>query len=152
MKLLLIIRCSSLFVTVHSLLVAFEWIAQKVTFRDICLEIIRFELSIQKLRVHRIEKKLVFITSENFCLKYSKSFHLLPLFPGKTVVFSVHQPPSRVWNTFSSLSLLSQGLLLYSGPIERAIPMLEEASGDPIPPNCNPADYMLDLVNSDFKG
>ena len=73
-------------------------------------------------------------------------------FPGKTVVFSVHQPPSRVWNTFSSLTLLSGGLLLYAGPVGEAIPMLTTASGQGIPENCNPADYMLDLVNNDFKG
>ena len=64
---------------------------------------------------------------------------------------SVHQPPSRVWESFDTLTLLSQGLLLYSGPIHDAVPMLERTSGETFPQNCNPADFMLDLINHDFE-
>ncbi|XP_042466756.1 ABC transporter G family member 25-like [Zingiber officinale] len=67
---------------------------------------------------------------------------------GRTVVTSIHQPASRVYQMFDSVLLLSEGNCLYFGKAKDAMDYFATVG---FPPNfhVNPADFMLDLANGD---
>lgn len=65
---------------------------------------------------------------------------------GKTVVMSVHQPSSRVYQAFDSVLLLSEGRCLYFGKGSEAMSYFESAGFRPSFA-MNPADFLLDLAN-----
>ena len=65
------------------------------------------------------------------------------------VIASIHQPSASTFELFDSLMLLSQAKTCYFGPV-KALPMyLEEHMALPV--GMNPAEFLLDLVNVDFR-
>lgn len=68
---------------------------------------------------------------------------------GKTVVTSIHQPSSRVYQMFDSVLVLSEGSCLYFGKANEAMSYLESVGFSPSFP-MNPADFLLDLVNGTY--
>lgn len=67
-----------------------------------------------------------------------------------TVIASIHQPSSHVFHSFNRLLLLSMGRTAYFGPASGVVQHFA-ALGNELPPAMNPADYVLELVNSDFR-
>ncbi|XP_076903549.1 ABC transporter G family member 25-like [Bidens hawaiensis] len=65
---------------------------------------------------------------------------------GKTVVTSVHQPSSRVFQMFDSVQVLSEGRCIYFGKGSEAMRYFETIGFRPSFP-MNPADFLLDLAN-----
>lgn len=65
---------------------------------------------------------------------------------GKTVVTSVHQPSSRVYQMFDRVLVLSEGYCLYYGKGTDAMRYFESVGFAPSFP-VNPADFLLDLAN-----
>lgn len=65
---------------------------------------------------------------------------------GKTVVTSVHQPSSRVYQMFDKVLLLSEGNCMYYGKGSDAMRYFESVGFAPSFP-VNPADFLLDLAN-----
>ncbi|PWW76124.1 P-loop containing nucleoside triphosphate hydrolase protein [Tuber magnatum] len=65
------------------------------------------------------------------------------------VIASIHQPTAATFNLFSQLVLLSSGRLVYSGPTDQVVPYFS-TQGVPIPPLSNPAEFLLDVCNTDF--
>ncbi|KAL1543953.1 ABC transporter G member 25 [Salvia divinorum] len=65
---------------------------------------------------------------------------------GKTVVMSVHQPSSRVYQRFDDLLVLSEGRCIYFGTRAEATPYFNSVGFSPVFP-MNPADFLLDLAN-----
>ncbi|KAL2324712.1 hypothetical protein Fmac_023770 [Flemingia macrophylla] len=65
---------------------------------------------------------------------------------GKTVVTSVHQPSSRVYQMFDKVLLLSEGQCLYFGKGCDAMRYFHSVGFVPSFP-MNPADFLLDLAN-----
>ncbi|KAL3503862.1 hypothetical protein ACH5RR_033703 [Cinchona calisaya] len=65
---------------------------------------------------------------------------------GKTIVTSVHQPSSRVYQIFDSVLVLSEGRSLYFGKGNEAMNYFESVGFSPSFP-MNPADFLLDLAN-----
>ena len=65
------------------------------------------------------------------------------------IVCTIHQPSSAVYNGFDRVMLLSGGKVAFLGAAADALPHFADA-GYPMPPNTNPAEFMLDLVNSEF--
>ncbi|KAM7507601.1 hypothetical protein LguiA_018054 [Lonicera macranthoides] len=65
---------------------------------------------------------------------------------GKTVVTSVHQPSSRVYQMFDKVLVLSEGRSLYIGKGSEAMAYFESVGFSPSFP-MNPADFLLDLAN-----
>ena len=49
---------------------------------------------------------------------------------------------------FSRLLLLARGRAVYSGPVRDAVAHFEGLVGAPLPPLTNPADWLIDLVDS----
>ncbi|KAL3638727.1 ABC transporter G member 25 [Castilleja foliolosa] len=65
---------------------------------------------------------------------------------GKTVVMSVHQPSSRVYQVFDDLLVLSEGRCIYFGRGCEAMGYFESVGFTP-GFTMNPADFLLDLAN-----
>ncbi|RID55849.1 hypothetical protein BRARA_G03090 [Brassica rapa] len=65
---------------------------------------------------------------------------------GKTVVTSIHQPSSRVFQMFDTVLLLSEGKCLFVGKGRDAMAYFDSVGFSPAFP-MNPADFLLDLAN-----
>ena len=65
------------------------------------------------------------------------------------MVVTIHQPSTSVFATFDQLLLLSEGRTAYRGEAAKATDYFAKLD-HPLPPLTNPADFRLDLVNSDF--
>lgn len=65
---------------------------------------------------------------------------------GKTIVTSMHQPSSRVYQMFHSVLVLSEGRSLYFGKGTDAVTYFESVGFSPSF-SMNPADFLLDLAN-----
>ncbi|XP_058090203.1 ABC transporter G family member 11-like isoform X1 [Magnolia sinica] len=68
---------------------------------------------------------------------------------GRTVIASIHQPSSEVFELFDQLYLLSSGKTVYFGKISEAYEFFAQA-GFPCPTLRNPSDHFLRCINSDF--
>ncbi|KAJ8506140.1 hypothetical protein OPV22_007026 [Ensete ventricosum] len=68
---------------------------------------------------------------------------------GRTVIASVHQPSSEVFELFDRLYLLSGGKTVYFGRASEACEFFAQA-GFPCPALRNPSDHFLRCINSDF--
>uniref|UniRef100_A0A0G4HW09 ABC transporter domain-containing protein n=1 Tax=Chromera velia CCMP2878 TaxID=1169474 RepID=A0A0G4HW09_9ALVE len=68
---------------------------------------------------------------------------------GMVIVCTIHQPSTAVFNGFDKTLILSAGRTAYCGEAVGLVDYLA-AIGEPVPPNTNPADFVLDLVNKDF--
>ncbi len=63
----------------------------------------------------------------------------------RTVICSIHQPRSNIYNLFDDLILLSHGKLIYSGLACDAVGYFDSL-GLPCPEAFNPADHFIDLT------
>ncbi|KAM1442679.1 hypothetical protein COP2_010523 [Malus domestica] len=68
---------------------------------------------------------------------------------GRTVIASIHQPSSEVFELFDQLYLLSSGKTSSYGHIGRFFQFFSQ-SGFPCPALRNPSDHFLRCINSDF--
>ncbi|CAM6014389.1 unnamed protein product, partial [Sphagnum balticum] len=68
---------------------------------------------------------------------------------GRTVIASIHQPSSEVFELFDNLTLLSGGRLVYFGEAKAAREHFA-ASGFPCPALRSPSDHFLRAINADF--
>ncbi|GAA6021211.1 hypothetical protein JCM11491_001608 [Sporobolomyces phaffii] len=70
---------------------------------------------------------------------------------GRTLIVSVHQPRSDIWQMFDNVLLLVKGgKSAYSGPTSGILEAFEDA-GEVCPANFNPADFILDVVSVDHR-
>jgi ABC-type multidrug transport system ATPase subunit len=65
------------------------------------------------------------------------------------VIASIHQPSTATFNLFDKLLLLSHGKMHYFGPVS-AVAEHYASLGCPVPLHVNPAEFLLELVNTDF--
>ena len=69
---------------------------------------------------------------------------------GKTIICTIHQPSSQMFNLFDKVMLLSSGRVAYFGRPD-AVQKYFTSIGYPLPSTMyNPADYMLELVIDDL--
>ncbi|ORZ36730.1 ABC-2 type transporter-domain-containing protein [Catenaria anguillulae PL171] len=66
----------------------------------------------------------------------------------KTIICTIHQPRSDVYNLFDSVLLLARGRILYHGPAKAAQHYFAR-QGRPCPPQYNVADHLLDVAMDD---
>lgn len=64
-------------------------------------------------------------------------------------IFTVHQPSTNIYNSFDRIMLLSKGRIAYNGVKNNVEGYLKEI-GYPLPAQTNPAEFLLDIVNTDF--
>jgi len=73
--------------------------------------------------------------------KYAKDNEMI-------VLSSVHQPRSNIFSLFDRLLLLSKGSTVYYGSVAGAVPYIEEHAKLRLPPQTNPADWLIDLIDA----
>ncbi|KAG8478566.1 hypothetical protein CXB51_028343 [Gossypium anomalum] len=99
--------------------------------------------------------KLLFLDEPTSGLDSAASYHVMNRIVKlarqhrRTVIASIHQPSSEVFELFHNLYLLSSGKTVYFGPISMA-EMLFATNGFPCPPLKNPSDHYLKTINKDF--
>lgn len=76
-------------------------------------------------------------------VRVAKDEHLI-------IVCTIHQPSTKVYNGFDEIMIMSRGREAFSGDVNDAVSYFESI-GYPCPQHMNPAEYFLDLVNSDFS-
>lgn len=76
--------------------------------------------------------------------KVAKAYNLI-------VIASIHQPSTSTFQMFDSVFLLSGGKQCYAGPVS-TIDAHFDAIGFPMPNHMNPAEHIIDVVNTDFLG
>ncbi|KAK4057385.1 ATP-binding cassette transporter snq2 [Microbotryomycetes sp. JL221] len=70
---------------------------------------------------------------------------------GRTIIVSVHQPRSDIWDMFDNVLLLAKGgRTAYSGPRQGILDCFEQV-GAVCPPHFNPADFVLDVISFDHR-
>lgn len=68
----------------------------------------------------------------------------------RTIVVSIHQPRSNIYYLFDSLMLLAYGEVIYYGTANDSLPYFNALNHN-CPPNYNPADYFIDLVQMVYQ-
>ena len=69
---------------------------------------------------------------------------------GRTIITTIHQPRSEIWNLFDGLVVLSKGGSVYAGSIPDCIPWFKE-QGFQVPPFVNPAEFIIDIAAVDTR-
>ena len=69
---------------------------------------------------------------------------------GRTIICSIHQPRSEIWQLFEHVVLLAKGSPLYSGRSMECLPYFEHL-GYILPPFVNPAEFLIDLAAVDTR-
>ena len=62
-----------------------------------------------------------------------------------TIICTIHQPQTKIYNLIDNLILMRKGEIVYQGPIAKAEQYMA-AAGYPCPDRTNPADHLLDVV------
>ncbi|XVE83109.1 hypothetical protein DITRI_Ditri16bG0061200 [Diplodiscus trichospermus] len=99
--------------------------------------------------------KLLFLDEPTSGLDSAASYHVmsgivkLALRDGRTVIASIHQPSSEVFELFHNLCLLSSGKTVYFGPVSTS-ELFFATNGFPCPALRNPSDHYLRTINKDF--
>ncbi|XP_067126800.1 ATP-binding cassette sub-family G member 1-like isoform X1 [Centruroides vittatus] len=70
---------------------------------------------------------------------------------GKTVICSIHQPNSTIFDLFHNIHVLSEGKCIYSGS-RKIFTSYLSSCGLECPQYHNPADYALDIANNVLPG
>jgi ABC-type multidrug transport system ATPase subunit len=66
------------------------------------------------------------------------------------ILCTIHQPSTKVYQGFDEVMVLSKGREAYTGNVKESVPYFESI-GYPLPPQTNPAEHFLDMVNADFS-
>jgi ABC-type multidrug transport system permease subunit len=66
---------------------------------------------------------------------------------GSSVLFTIHQPSSEIFESFDRLILMQKGRVMYQGPVA-VIPEHFKNVGYAVPPNYNPADWVINVAQN----
>ncbi|KAF7552513.1 hypothetical protein G7Z17_g4249 [Cylindrodendrum hubeiense] len=69
---------------------------------------------------------------------------------GRTVITTIHQPRSEIWDLFDNLIVLTKGSPVYSGSVKNCIPWFD-GLGFKLPPFVNPAEFVIDIAAVDNR-
>lgn len=69
---------------------------------------------------------------------------------GRTIITTIHQPRSEIWDLFDNLVVLTGGGPVFSGPINDCLPWFDK-QGFHIPPFVNPAEFVIDVAAVDNR-
>ncbi|XP_072966770.1 ABC transporter G family member 1-like [Typha angustifolia] len=99
--------------------------------------------------------KLLFLDEPTSGLDSAASYYVMDRITrlasreGMTVIASVHQPSSEVFELFHGLCLLAYGNTVYFGPASQTSKFFA-LNGFPCPVLRNPSDHFLKMINKDF--
>lgn len=69
---------------------------------------------------------------------------------GRTIITTIHQPRSEIWDLFDNLIVLTKGSPVYSGAIKESVPWFGDL-GFQLPPFVNPAEFIIDIAAVDNR-
>ncbi|KAF2711484.1 P-loop containing nucleoside triphosphate hydrolase protein [Pleomassaria siparia CBS 279.74] len=69
---------------------------------------------------------------------------------GRTIIVTIHQPRSEIWNLFDNIILLTRGSPAYAGSTKECLPYFARL-GHELPRLTNPAEYLIDVVSIDNR-
>ncbi|KAF3908799.1 hypothetical protein ABW21_db0207627 [Orbilia brochopaga] len=69
---------------------------------------------------------------------------------GRTIITTIHQPRSEIWDLFDRVILLSRGQPVYCGTQANALPYFSSLGYD-LPEHFNPADFIIDTSAIDSR-
>jgi ABC-type multidrug transport system ATPase subunit len=69
---------------------------------------------------------------------------------GRTVIATIHQPSTDIFNLFDRLLLLSEGYVMYQGETQKATAFFGEV-GFPLPALTNPADHYIEMLSTEIR-
>ncbi|KAL4437737.1 hypothetical protein ABPG74_012412 [Tetrahymena malaccensis] len=67
----------------------------------------------------------------------------------KTVLFTIHQPSSDIWNMFDNVMLMIDGQFIYQGPGGMNVLSYFQSIGFKCPLYSNPADFLMSIMTSE---
>lgn len=80
-------------------------------------------------------------------LKLAELLKFLAKKKNRTIVATIHQPSSQIFDRFDKLLLLKGGKTIYMGDAKEAVDYFGEI-GHPLPLNYNPADHFLNVLST----
>ncbi|KAH8378019.1 hypothetical protein KR093_008498, partial [Drosophila rubida] len=97
---------------------------------------------------------VLFLDEPTTGLDSSSSFDTIQLLrslanEGRTIVCTIHQPSTNIYNLFNLIYVLSSGQCTYQGTPQNTVTFLKTI-GLECPAYHNPADFLLECVNGDF--
>ncbi|XP_037826696.1 ATP-binding cassette sub-family G member 1-like [Lucilia sericata] len=97
---------------------------------------------------------ILFLDEPTTGLDSSSSFDTIQLLQllaneGRTIVCTIHQPSSNIYNLFNQIYVMSRGYCTYQGSPGRTVDYLKSV-GLECPAYHNPADFLLECVNGDY--
>ena len=66
------------------------------------------------------------------------------------VIATIHQPSSQIYSSFDKVLLLSKGRTAYFGSPSGSVEYFKNVLNLPIPALSNPAEFVIDAINSEF--
>jgi ABC-type multidrug transport system ATPase subunit len=69
---------------------------------------------------------------------------------GRTIIVTIHQPRSEIWDLFDNVILLTRGNPAYAGSAKECLPYFAKLDHD-MPPFTNPAEFLIDVVSVDNR-
>ncbi|CAM9446521.1 unnamed protein product [Ectocarpus sp. 4 AP-2014] len=103
-----------------------------------------------------VQRKILFLDEPTSGLDAASASEIMALLKrlasetGVIIITSVHQPSSRVFNSFDQVILLTMGQTAYFGPAVDSLDHFASLGHEP-QGLVNPADYLLEITNSDFS-
>ncbi|XP_016954942.1 ATP-binding cassette sub-family G member 1 [Drosophila biarmipes] len=97
---------------------------------------------------------VLFLDEPTTGLDSSSSFDTIQLLrglanEGRTIVCTIHQPSTNIYNLFNLIYVLSAGRCTYQGTPQNTVMFLSSV-GLECPPYHNPADFLLECANGDY--
>lgn len=68
---------------------------------------------------------------------------------GKTILMTIHQPNSEIYELFDRLILMVEGRFIYQGEASKATSYFSSNFGLSCPEFCNPADYFMTIMHQE---
>ncbi|KAF2272145.1 ABC transporter-like protein [Westerdykella ornata] len=69
---------------------------------------------------------------------------------GRTIIVTIHQPRSEIWDLFDNVILMTKGSPAYVGSAKECLPYFAKL-GHELPPFVNPAEFLIDIVSVDNR-
>ncbi|XP_023019227.1 ATP-binding cassette subfamily G member 4 [Leptinotarsa decemlineata] len=69
---------------------------------------------------------------------------------GRTVICTIHQPPSSLFQNFDQVYVMADGYCVFNGSPSKLVPFMSSANFI-CPPTSTPADYIIELVQSNSE-
>ncbi|KAM7326632.1 hypothetical protein ACRRTK_015110 [Alexandromys fortis] len=101
------------------------------------------------------EHPILFLDDPTSCLDLRTTSDVISVLKmmsrrGRTIIFSINQPPYSIFRLFDSLTLVASGKVMFHGPAQEALEYFKSA-GYNYESHNNHADFFLDIINGGFS-